>query len=76
MNYEQAIIKHPLTSDKTITEEWVEWDNEQIDNFLENHMIHDLSWDIVDLWDCIETLAYDFIEMWNTFRLGYNITEE
>jgi hypothetical protein len=77
MNYDQAIIKascHFLTQE--LPEEWVEWSRGQLNDFLEKHAILDMAWDIADLWDCIETLAYEFIEMWNTFRLGYNITEE
>ena len=64
MNYEQAIIRassHFLT--KQLPEEWVGWEDEQIENFLEKHMMLDMEWDIVDLWDCIETLSDDFVEL-------------
>ena len=64
MKYDQAIIRassHFLT--KQLPEDWVEWEQEWVDNFLENHMMLGMAWDIVDLWDCIETLANDFVEL-------------
>ena len=64
MNYDQAIIRassHFLT--KSLPEEWVDWDEDQVDNFLEQYAMLDMVWDVADLWDCIETLAYDFIEL-------------
>ena len=64
MTYDQAIIRasaHFLT--QSLPPESGEWDDRQIDAWLEDHALLGLPWDIADLWDCIDTLAEDYIKL-------------
>ena len=64
MNYDQAITRassHFLR--KSLPEECGEWEEEELNEYLEYYAMLGMDWDVVDLWDCIETLAYDFMEL-------------